>query len=180
MRRSNLGLAALVGIASLPAPTQALGPLEEVYVSPGALAWTYETEDGAQRSATGGRLAIGALLNAYYGVEGHLGMYGEDDSDDQHSYRLDSLDSVLLRLNGPLTGWFHVYLLAGFSDAQMIHLPESFDAEEDAPSAQGPTLGIGAELRLGERWALRGDVIRYVNEPDFILDGTTGSITARF
>ncbi|BAU58256.1 hypothetical protein HH1059_15490 [Halorhodospira halochloris] len=181
MRCTRLKFIVIGSALAMSTPVSSFQIVHEVYIGVGAMPWNYEGERD-ETSATGGRLIAGTLLTDRFGIEAHFGMYGEDKVSLPAKVRieLDSLDGVFLRLNQPLFEYFNVYTLAGFSSVQMIVSPEEAGAEEDAPTASGFSLGAGAEINLGDHYAVGIDYVRYLDEPDFMFQAVTSSLKWRF
>lgn len=151
--------------------------LEETYVGVAPMGWEFEERELDPARDVGGRITGGAMFTPYLGVEAHFGMGGKTEVD-SIEVELDSMDSVLLRLNAPLHWSFQTYILTGFSTATMVVTPETVDGSSE--TASGFSLGVGAELRTPRRFALSIDAVRYLDEPGFMFQAATISLKWRF
>ena len=140
--------------------------VKEAYLGAGVMPWSYEGS-GEDTDAIGGRLVGGVMFNDYLGVEAHFGWMGEDDSGTDRTVELDSVDSVLLRLNRPLNEAFDVYALAGFSSVRMVLRPFTIAGTDEAPSGSGVSFGAGSQFHFAEDFSVAVDAVSYLSEPDF-------------
>ncbi|MDX1588867.1 MAG: outer membrane beta-barrel protein [Oleiphilaceae bacterium] len=153
--------------------------IHEAYIGIGPMGWYYDDDSLPSSTATGGRLSAGVLITDRIGVELHLGMIGENRlTEERVTVELDTVDSVLLRLNGPAFPGLNFHALAGFSTAQIIITPE--EVEGSAESASGLSFGLGMEFRPGDRYAVTVDYVRYLSEPDFVFQAVTGTFKWRY
>ncbi|MGM0449506.1 MAG: outer membrane beta-barrel protein [Pseudomonadota bacterium] len=180
-RGLTFAVALLTG-ASLSTPALASDNMritEEFYVGIGPSYWYYTEDELDAANAVGGRLMAGALITERIGVEGHFMMSGSDRlEEDRVDVDLESLDSLLLRLNGPVFSSLHFHALAGFSTAEVIVDPDEVDVTSE--SASGFSIGAGFEVRPVEGYALTVDYVRYLSEPNFTFQATTASFKWRF
>ena len=164
------GSAGAVGAANL---------IDEAYVGAGIMPWSYQGS-GEDVDVIGGRLVGGVMFNDYLGVEAHFGWLGEDDSGNDRRVELDSVDSVLLRLNRPLNAAVDVYALAGFSSVRMVLRPFTIAGTDEAPSASGVSFGAGGEFRLNAHFSVAVDAVSYLSEPDFDFTALGASLRYHF
>jgi len=183
---------ALTAAASLgsTAPAASAHALEEIYFGIGALGWENQQDGLEDARSAGGRLTAGALFSPRIGIEAHFGKGGSDTVETRADYRepdvdetdveVSNLDSVLLRLNAPLMGWFHVYALGGFSAVEVIETPDSPFEEAEEFTESGFSFGVGLEIRTPERYALSIDYVQYISEPGFDVAGASATVKWRF
>jgi len=174
--RSSSLLVAVLSLWISP-PSQASSILEEWYVGLGAMHWGYEERDLPRETTWGGRLMGGVMFTRHVGLEAHFGMGGKYTVD-RIDVELDSVDSLLLRLNAPITSWFQPYVLTGFSQTQIVINPEDVDATTE--NASGLSIGAGFEVRVRGGFALSVDGIRYQDEPGFTFQAATATLKWRF
>ena len=153
--------------------------IQEAYLGAGVMPWSYEGS-GEDTDAIGGRLVGGVMFSDYLGVEAHFAWMGEDDSGTDRTVELDSVDSVLVRLNRPLNDTFDVYALAGFSSVRMVLRPFTIAGTDEAPSDSGVSFGAGSQFRFAEDFSVAVDAVSYLSEPDFDFMALSASLRWHF
>ncbi len=169
-------IAGALACSAAPA-AEASSILDEWYVGIGPMHWGYEERDLPRATAWGGRLTGGVLFTRYLGLEAHFAMGGQTTVN-QVNVELDSVDSLLARLNAPVASWMHFYGLVGFSQTQVVVDAEGVDASTE--NASGLSLGAGIEFRMPGGFALAVDGIRYQDEPGFTYQAATATLKWRF
>ncbi|MEX0383829.1 porin family protein [Spiribacter pallidus] len=153
--------------------------IEDAYIGGGLMPWQYEGA-GESEGALGGRLMAGVMLNDHLGFEAHFGWMGEEDSGNDRTVELDSVDSALVRLNRPVNPRADLYALLGFASVRMVLRPLTIAGTDEAPSASGVAFGAGAAYRIADDWSVSVDLMRYLSEPDFDFEAVTGSVRWHF
>ncbi len=167
---SSLALAGLLATA----PVAARSVIHDAYLGAGVMPWSYEGA-GEREEALGGRLMGGVMFTEYLGVEAHFGWLGEADTDSQRTVELDSVDSVLVRLNRPVSERLDLYALAGYSSVRMVIRPRFASDNDESPNASSVSLGLGAQYRVQDDLSVGLDAISYASDPgfDFLALGAT-------
>ena len=176
-RMPAIMLAGALAVAGTPATGANF--IQEAYLGAGIMPWAYEGS-GEDIDAVGGRLVGGVMFSDYLGIEAHFGWMGEKDSGTDRRVELDSVDSVLLRLNRPLNDTFDVYALAGFSSVRMVLRPFTIAGTDEAPSDSGVSFGAGTQYRFAEDFSVAVDAISYLSEPDFDFMAVSASLRWHF
>ena len=153
--------------------------LVDAYLGAGVMPWAYDGA-GENEEALGGRLIGGVMFTDYLGVEAHFGWLGEADSASGRSVELDSVDSVLVRLNRPLTPAVDAYALVGYTSVRMVIQPGAASDNDEAPSASGVSVGLGAQIRVAPDLSLGLDAMSYASEPDFDFQALAATLRWHF
>jgi hypothetical protein len=139
----------------------------------------YKEDDSNTDFRSAGLLVRGGMeLNEFLAVEGHIGLFGEDTTD-EGSYQIDYLASIYARGNLPLTDKrIRLYALAGVT--RFSGNVPGFSSVDDT----GVGYGLGVELYGDEQNALTLEWLRFavgdIHNVDYTLESASLGFVHRF
>lgn len=142
--------------------------------------FTYDEKGFEELEPTGGTLQLGYRVSGAFSVEGRLGT-GLDDGEIEMTYEgvpvdvsfeLDSLMGVYGLGHLPISDTSSVYGLIGWTrvEATTTASAGGYTVSDDGTES-GLSYGIGAEVGLNDRAALRLEYTSYLDEDDFTFTG---------
>lgn len=128
---------------------------------------------------------FGRFLTANFAIEGRLGTGLDDDTHNLPEFgnrdatlEIDSMFGIYATAHLNIAKASSIYGVLGVSRIEgTASLPE-FPGLESTEKNSSASYGVGADIGIGDRWALNVEYIRYLDKDDFDFD--VGSVGASF
>ena len=128
---------------------------------------------------------LGRYLTPIFAIEGRLGTGLADDTHNLSAFgnrdatlEIDSMLGIYGTAHLDIAKSSSIYGVLGVSRIEgTASLPE-FPGLESTEKNSSVSYGIGADIGIGDRWALNVEYIRYLDKDDFDFD--VGSVGASF
>jgi len=128
---------------------------------------------------------FGRFLTPVFAVEGRLGTGLDDDTHNLPGFgnrdvtlEIDSLLGLYGTAHLNLTESSSLYGLLGMSEVKGTTSLPAFPGLESTESNSSVSFGFGADIGIGNHWALNIEYMRYLSKEDFDFD--VGSVGASF
>ena len=128
---------------------------------------------------------FGRFITPVFAIEGRLGTGLDDDThnlpgfgDRDATLEIDSMFGIYGAAHLNMTESSSIYGVLGVSKVEGTASLPDFPGLESTENNSSVSYGVGADIGIGDRWALNVEYIRYLDKDDFDFD--VGSVGASF